>query len=118
MSDFFAQKISHKLRAAREKSGMSQKRLADLLGISQQGYAHFESGERTIGLEHILRICQILKYPLSELLPDEYVTFIDLATTDPRLAELLAAWPELTETQRQALIGVLRSFRAPAEQVG
>lgn len=110
MPNSFAQKIGDRLKAARERAGLSQGRLAALLDMSQQGYAHFESGRNTIGLEHILRVCQILKCPLSELLPNEYVASIDLVATDPRLSELLAAWPSLTETQRHAFQSMLQGF--------
>jgi len=42
---------------------------------------------------------------------DAIVTRYDHYVTDRKLDEFLAAWPDLTEAQRQALLSVMRCFR-------
>lgn len=40
-----------RLRAARERLGLSQRELAERLGITQQSYAQYESGARVATLD-------------------------------------------------------------------
>lgn len=57
--------IAEKIRRVREKSGLTQKNLADKLGISQQIISRIESGKHNISLETLDKICKKLGVPLS-----------------------------------------------------
>lgn len=107
-----ATEIGSRIRAARNKSSMSQAEVADRIGLTQGGYSHLEVGDRLANLELLQRLSELFSVPISAFLPESWLIPIDATVTDPRLSELLAAWPELTETQRQALLGVLRGFRS------
>ena len=50
-----------RLREARLKSGLKQKDVADILGISQQSYAQYERGVRKPKRETLAKISKVLK---------------------------------------------------------
>jgi transcriptional regulator with XRE-family HTH domain len=62
-----------KLKKYRQECRMTQKQIADILGISQQAYAQYESGKRSPKIETTHRIATALKIPPywidSELVP-------------------------------------------------
>lgn len=60
--------IAKKLRLLRTKKNLSQKNLADLLGIKQPTYAQYETGKRTPKYETRVKIAAALGIPVSELL--------------------------------------------------
>lgn len=57
------------LRDARLKAGMSQRRLADALGMSQSGIVEWEKGTRSVRLRDVARIAEALGIEQSELWP-------------------------------------------------
>lgn len=101
--------IGKRVLSLRKKSGLNQTQVARLVGLSQSGYALIESGKRFAGLDHLLKIADIFSVPLSQLLP-EYLIVDPRYITDPRLADILTAWPSLTEAQRQAFQSILLGF--------
>jgi len=104
--------LANRIRDIRVSKGMTQAQVAKRLHVSVQTYNHYESCTRVIGVDALLRLPSIFDVPIAELLPPSIITRYDHYVTDRKLDELLAAWPELTETQRQALLGVLRGFRS------
>ena len=50
-----------RLRDLREDSDMLQKDVANLLGISQQYYSEYESGQRTIPTQHLITLAKYYK---------------------------------------------------------
>jgi len=67
-------KVGDKLREIRDDRKMSQEEFAELLGMSTSGYARLERNETTPDLHQISRICETLKVPIQDFLPDS-VTF-------------------------------------------
>ncbi len=47
-----------RLRTLREDSDLSQKTIADYLGIGQTTYSQYELGKRSMPVEYIIRLCQ------------------------------------------------------------
>ncbi len=47
-----------RLKDLREDHDMYQKDVADLLGISQQYYSEYESGKRTIPIQHLITLAK------------------------------------------------------------
>ena len=45
-----------RIKGLREDSDISQKQLADVLGISQRAYSHYENGTRKIPLDILLSL--------------------------------------------------------------
>ncbi|MDK9585450.1 helix-turn-helix domain-containing protein [Lelliottia wanjuensis] len=61
------EQIAGRLKAAREKKGISQKVLADRCGWAQSRIGNYESGARTIGLDDAVAMAKELGIPPVEL---------------------------------------------------
>lgn len=61
------EQIAGRLKAAREKKGISQKVLADRCGWAQSRVGNYESGARTIGLDDAVAMAKVLGIPPVEL---------------------------------------------------
>lgn len=59
-----------KLREIRLKRGLSQQKVADLLGITQQAVAKYESEMSKLNHDQIIQLCLFL-----EVTPDELLGF-------------------------------------------
>ncbi len=64
-----------RLKDLREDHDMYQKDIAELLGISQQYYSEYESGKRTIPIQHLITLA---KYYHTSI---DYI--VDLTNIDP-----------------------------------
>ena len=61
--------IGELIKEARKKAGLSQKALADMLGISQQNIAQWESGKRNPKIDSLLKIAVAIGLPYTAFLP-------------------------------------------------
>lgn len=61
------EQIASRLKAAREKKGISQKTLADRCGWAQSRIGNYESGARAIGLDDAVIMAKELGIPAVEL---------------------------------------------------
>lgn len=57
-----------RLRLARERRGLSQKEIAEHLGITPQAYGYYERGERKPGAENLRKIANLLDISVDYLL--------------------------------------------------
>ncbi|MFF2156095.1 helix-turn-helix domain-containing protein [Paenibacillus chitinolyticus] len=60
--------FSQRVKWLREQHGYTQKKMAELLGMTQSGYAKIEYGEREPNLETLVKFPKILHEPLDFLL--------------------------------------------------
>lgn len=60
-------KLQKLLKSLRLKVGLSQERLAKILGKPQSFVSKYESGERRLDLLELRQLCEVLDVPLSEL---------------------------------------------------
>lgn len=60
--------VGERIKAARKKRGMSQKELADKLGIPYQGISQYERGVRNPKAATLFRIAEILEVPYIDLI--------------------------------------------------
>lgn len=58
---------SEKIKQARKKAGLTQKKLADILGTSQQNLAQYENGKRKPKIETLKRIASALGVEVEDL---------------------------------------------------
>ena len=63
--------FSEKVKALRQKSGMSQQTLANLCGVTQGSVSHWEKGRAFPETQVAQKLCSIFNVPLSELLDEE-----------------------------------------------
>lgn len=61
-------KINENLREAREKKKMSQKDVADIIGVAKSTYSLYESGNREPNVQTIKKISDALDVSADELL--------------------------------------------------
>jgi transcriptional regulator with XRE-family HTH domain len=66
--DFYCQ-IGTRIAQARKENDLTQQQLATLLNLRQQVIASYETGSRRIPLPVLLRIAEVLKSPIENLLP-------------------------------------------------
>lgn len=59
-----------KILAAREKSGLSQYELANLINASVQQVEQYEKGDYDIALDRLFELAQKLNVPVAELLSE------------------------------------------------
>jgi repressor LexA len=63
--------IGEKIRKLREKKGLSQQALAELLGTTQQSVAYWESGKRKPRYEKLKKLAEVFSVPISYFFESE-----------------------------------------------
>lgn len=81
LNDFF--KIGDTIRAIRQKKGMSQKEMAELLGIAHTTYSNYENNNRMPNIDILEKISDVLNVNINDFfIPDSnndiYFEFLDL----------------------------------------
>ena len=61
-------KLSQRIRELREKGGISQERLAELLDVSRPAVSQMEAGERKISAEELIKLSEIFRLSLEDLI--------------------------------------------------
>ena len=95
------QGLSEKLRDLRTKAGLSQRTVANHLGVSPSIISSYETGERTPSTEILLALSYLYHCSTDYLLGKDTTlpkTTVDLDGLHPRQVQLLL---ELVETMRQ-----------------
>lgn len=67
--EIFTQKLSEKIRQAREDSGMSQEELAHQTKLYRTYIGHLENGKYTPSVYTLYKIAKVLKVKIQELFP-------------------------------------------------
>lgn len=62
-------RFGNRVRAIRQRKGISQEKLAELAGVHRTFVSSVERGERNISLMNIARLAKALEVPLAKLLP-------------------------------------------------
>lgn len=65
MNDFY-RKLSKKIKSIREKLGLSQKFVANKLGISRVAVSKIENGERKVSADEIAKLSKIFNISVDE----------------------------------------------------
>jgi len=102
--------FAERLRAARSSRGLTQVRLAELLGISPRVYNRWERGAATPKLDTIVRLAEILDVSLDELVGRKPLSQPAIVVRNHRLHELYAQIDQLSDEDQQALIVLLDSL--------
>lgn len=59
----------NRLRELRERAGLSQGELAELVGVTQQGISYLETGDRGGRMGTWRKVCDVLDIDMSDLFP-------------------------------------------------
>lgn len=65
--------IGERIRELRKERGMSQMRLAALVGVSYQQIQKYEKASGSISVERLEQISKAFKFPIREFFPSEEV---------------------------------------------
>lgn len=60
--------IGERLKAAREKAGITQRQLAEKIGVTQKDICRWEKGERTPSLIRFSELCKSLDVSADKIL--------------------------------------------------
>lgn len=66
-------KIGTLIRALRQDAGLSQEKLAELVGVSSQQIQKYENGQTTLNIIKIQQVATALKFPVSDFFEDNPV---------------------------------------------
>jgi transcriptional regulator with XRE-family HTH domain len=101
--------VSTRLRAARKAANLTQDEVGRRLGISRAGYGHLEDGSRSMTLDDLVTLAQIVGQSpafllgmASELTPDE--------------DQLLAAYRAINSERQRRLVVDLAMLAAKPEE--
>jgi len=104
----FDKSIGARIRAYRKAFGLSQKALADQIGVRFQQVQKYENGSNRIAASRLEGIARALGVPVSRLLHDSNA---DVLQNDD-CAELLDLFVQLPQHQRAEILFLLRSKSA------
>lgn len=96
--------IGARIKAARERKGLQQKQVAELLGISAQKLANWEKGTNRPNAEMLPNICKVLDVTLDMLLDTERTEQSTLSFDALRIAR---AYDMMTDKGRAAVNAVV-----------
>lgn len=97
LSSMTTEKLIDQLKRIRQEAGVSQKEMADAIGVSRQGYSHLESAVRAMKLNRAEAAFKVLGYVLEA---------VPLPLDDDRLVPDSAP-PAETMKERFALLQLL-----------
>src|SRR5690242_21743071 len=98
--------VGNSIRTHRLIAGMSQKALADCLGVSFQQVQKYEKGVNRVGAGRLPQIAEIFNVPISALFSDHAQTSSGRGRastapvkliTDPNVLKLLTAYADITD---------------------
>lgn len=69
--------LAAKLVELRQQYNYSQLEVADYLGMTREGYSHYERNSREPSLESLMRLCRLYKIDISELINEKTVPVPD-----------------------------------------
>ena len=85
--------IGEKIVKRREALGMTATELAIQANLNASTLSLYESGQRKMGVDKLIRIAEVLKVPLSYLQPDELDIYLTFPTEFFPVMEKLKALP-------------------------
>lgn len=112
---------TYNVRKARELAGLSQKQMADALGITQQSVYYYESGQRDIKASMLLKMSEVTGATVSFILgltnnPGERA--FENPSLAPDEAELLSCYRSCTSERRMSILNLARDAALASGEVG
>ena len=115
--------FSENLRAARERSGLTQQQVADLMGIDKSTYCGYETEKRQPDVQKLKKLSKILGVSGDELLETGYKvrpTPVSesgpLSPDDARIMDMIRQLSPENKRKIAEKLEVLIEFQAPAAE--
>lgn len=102
---------TYNVKKARELAGLSQKQMAEALGITQQSVYYYESGTRDIKASMLLKMSKVTGVTVSYLLGltnNPHEKAYSGASLSPDERELLGCYRSCTPERQDALLNLAR----------
>ncbi|MFH1384661.1 MAG: helix-turn-helix transcriptional regulator [Candidatus Omnitrophota bacterium] len=100
-----------KLRKAREARGLTQKELADKVGISQRMMNYYENKSTYPPVKLIPKLCKLLKISSDELLGIKNLPKDELYTADKNLLRRFNTVKNLSERDKRNVFAFINALR-------
>lgn len=107
----------NKLKILRKAKKLTQKQVADAVGIGMQAYAYYEKAEREPSQETLIKLADFFGVTVDELLgrTSEPQLFDNARVERP---EILDLWSKLTPEQQENILNYARGMAAANELAG
>lgn len=106
-SDSDMQKIRQRIREMRKQADVSQKEVADRLGIDQTTYSAMERGRQEIYTRYLFPLADVLKMKIWELFADTN----DVLDFDSKTKNLLENWNQMDDNGKKVFLGMSEQVR-------
>lgn len=120
------EEIASKLRQARIKSNMTQREVADILGMTYQAISNYERGKTKVESDILVKLCKIYNISVPDVLSDtsisqKIVTEIkkeEDSSKDLRLQEIINCYVGMTEEGKNLLLGQAQFYYQQFPELG
>ena len=102
MKKYVQQVLSKNLLYYRQKRGLSQEQLAEMVGISQSFYAKIESGNRLMAIDVLYKLAQQLDVSVD--------TLLDINADNAQIDNVVSLLHDRSDSDVEAAAQVLRIF--------
>lgn len=114
MAKIAVETIGERIARLRKERGITQKELADMLGVTQPVVSDYEHGELRVHGELIIRLAKILRTSANEILGQEKNGKTETAMKNRRLQRRLQAIDKLPKRDQEALLRTIDAFLSKA----
>ena len=105
------------LKELRKATKTTQNELAEAIGVSQQSINKYENHNIEPDIETLVRIADYFSTSVDYIVGhtdiDRRIEPMEAFDLNPDEARVIAAYRQLTPSQREAVVGVMRAFLAP-----
>lgn len=107
--------FSENLRAARERSGLTQQQVADLMGIDKSTYCGYETEKRQPDVQKLKKLSKILGVSGDELLETGYKVRPTPVTESGPLNEFQDLMSQLTPDEQRLIVSQIKGILSNRE---
>lgn len=102
--------IGDRLRGARRKRGVTQEKLASILGTNQSHVSNVERGDRGLTIQQLVKICRALRISPVEILGETKETKENGFIKDRRFIRRLQQVDRLSKADKLALLKTIDAY--------
>ena len=96
--------LGMKIKVLRQQAGLSQEKLAEMVGVSFQQVQKYENGHTTLNIVKLQQIARALKHPICDFFGDMPVDRVKISAQEE---QLLQAFRRIKSTDlKQSLLAI------------